>query len=128
MFEEVHESASAGVGPGTDIALVSSAADMTEQILTKGLEQIRNAGLDQEIDAHYRRKAQKVVRKLWRACRKATGHSFVDSRDMHDQRTCEHCGLPEGERAERRKKQGIIALGEKLRQADKEAGVEWIPS
>lgn len=91
--------------------------------------------LEKKIDQHYERQAKKLMERIWKDCKKRTGHRYKEKSDYSsDKRTCATCHYPERKNYDKDWKfdsataeSGISKIGKQLRTADAEAGIEWIP-
>lgn len=123
-----------------EIALVPSSRELMDELLRQGeelinerMEEKARADVQRKINAHYFSLAEKVFEELWKKCGKRTGHTYA--RDSNNEagyedpaRTCKTCGHPTGRQTRVRRDAGIKNLAVKLREADKEAGIEYIPN
>lgn len=85
---------------------------------------------------HYEERAKKLMERIWKDCKKRTKHRYhTKNQYSSDKRTCATCHYPERKKYDSSKwqydeataSQGIMKIGKQLRQADVEAGIEWIP-
>lgn len=114
---------------GTDLVL--SGSDLEAKIREQFAEKLEAAQvnlaaqrLEDQVQKHYEKRAKKIIKKLWRECGARTGH--VSTRG--DESTCEVCGKPiTRDYIKGRTRNGITKLAWELRNADKRAGIEWIP-
>lgn len=94
------------------------------------LEEERNLKIEQ----HYEERAERLMRKIWKECGKRTKHYdrvHIDGR-MYQ---CQVCNAPLTKHEDKSKfsirdsaaREGFKKLGHQLREADRQAGIEWIP-
>lgn len=126
----------------TDLAVLS-AGEIESQLLSEAQQAISDAqvrvmndDLEKKIDQHYEQKARKLMERIWKDCKKRTDHRYKEKSDRYssDRRTCSTCHYPERKNIDDKWKYdsttadaGIAKLGTQLRNADAEAGIEWIP-
>lgn len=129
--------------PSTDIATLS-ASELESQLLLEARdaistaqEQVMRDDIEKKIVEHYEQRAEKLMKRIWKDCKKRTKHrTSIRSWSCSDKRTCRTCHYPERRRAgyddnwkfdKAAAISGISKIGQQLRQADREAGIEWIP-
>jgi hypothetical protein len=129
--------------PSTDIATLS-AVELESQLLLEAQdaistaqEQVMRDDIERAIVEHYEKRAKKLMERIWKDCKKRTKHRYTTKNEYSsDKRTCRTCHYPERRRAgydddwkfdKAAAISGISKIGQQLRQADREAGIEWIP-
>lgn len=126
----------------TDL-VVLSAAELESQLLLEAQSSINTAqeqamrdAIEKKIVEHYEERAKKLMERIWKDCKKRTKHRYTSKNQYSsDKRTCTACHYPEKKKYDSSKwefdrasaEAGISKIGTQLRQADKEAGIEWIP-
>lgn len=128
--------------PSTEIATLS-AAELESQLLLEAQsaistaqEQVMRDDIERAIVKHYEERAKKLMERIWKDCKKRTKHRYTSKNQYSsDKRTCTTCHYPEKKKYDSSKwefdgstaAQGISKIGQQLRSADREAGIEWIP-
>jgi hypothetical protein len=129
--QESQNSSTESESPSTpSTELVVAGHELEHLFVHEAHQKIEAARVERLVNEHYFARAKKVYKKLWRVCGKKTKHSYEYAHAggySADWRICSFCGKPEGSRKEEREKRGIQFFAAKLREADKAAGVEFIP-
>lgn len=124
--------------PSTELQLAHSANDVIEALRDEGRKAISDfeqkkivANRNAAITKHYLKLAQSTLRDIQKECDKRTGHDMERSGPSDDQSkypyTCTVCGHTTGSKAQERADFIARELAKKLRDADREANIEFIP-